>query len=322
MAKVTKKGCFARLILWPIVLALVVVIAVVGYFVHHANEIAEDAIARAGMAALGVETTVEDVNIAILIGEAEVQRLAVANPPGFKDSHFLTVEKTDAALNLPSVMEELIEIPYVRISDIHVNLEKTLKGANYDVILANTNKSRSQDTEGPASNKRYIIRELVLSNITADVTMPIVGTTPVTIERVALNDIGSDNAGVKLKEVLGIVVRSILVAVVQRGAGLLPQDFLNDLNIGDLDVGQLQYLGFELLGDAGGEAMGISENLGGIADAIMDKNLSAEQKAQKVMESIGGQGEQTGEQAVESGKKVIEGIGGMFKKKKEEENAE
>ena len=137
--------------------------------------IAKAAVEKGGTMAMGVPTSVKSMSIGVLGGQAKISELRVANPPGYETSHFFSLQRGQVNVTLGSLMHETVEIPYLELSGIEVNLEKKEGKANYDVILANLKKMESgtggdqpgQPPPEKGPGKKFIIRELVIKDVTA-----------------------------------------------------------------------------------------------------------------------------------------------------------
>ena len=70
------------------VVVVVVLVVVVFLWIDH---LAKMGIEKGSTYALGVDTTVDSVDIGILAGRSELSGLTVSNPKGFQTSHFLSL---------------------------------------------------------------------------------------------------------------------------------------------------------------------------------------------------------------------------------------
>ena len=86
--------------------------------------IAHRAVVAAATRALGVETALGDIDIAILGGSCTFTGLTVHNPAGFRDQHFATVEKGEISIDLGSLLDDEVIAPTLVIDGLVLNLER------------------------------------------------------------------------------------------------------------------------------------------------------------------------------------------------------
>ncbi|MAE60669.1 MAG: hypothetical protein CMJ49_04835 [Planctomycetaceae bacterium] len=299
--------------------ALVVVLLIAGAVVLMiVDSRLAGAVSAAGTEKLGVETKVETVNVDPLRGEVHAATLTVANPPDYSDNKALTLGEFNVDVTMGSLLSDTVEVALIGLKDLHVRIEKSGDGNNFSVIMGNLKKSEEDEEEEPENEegKKFIVRTLLLENITAVVVAPIVGELELDVaERIELNDVMSDNAeGLLLSELTGRIMPLIMSAVMNKLSGIadLPAEL----------VGMVGQLGGDLDGVIG--AMG-----GGVADLV---NSAKSQVLEGVLEDAGGAvgnivegvGEGLGEtvddvvedtvgEGVEdAADKVKEGIGNLF----------
>ena len=168
-------------------------------------------------------------------------------------------------------MSDVVEVPELILKGIEVNLIKTLTGSNYETILSNLDKfqgggsSAGQSTgdSGASSEsgegKRFIIKKLLIEDVKVKVQSSKelnLGAVTVPIDRIELDDIGSDSdKGVLLSDLTGIIVEAILKRA--SVSGQLPNMIKGALDgkLGDLSA--LQDAGVKMLdGVLGGGSTG------------------------------------------------------------------
>lgn len=297
---------------WIIRLALLVVVvvvaAVVGVF-FYINTIAKHAVERGGTAAMGVPTTVDGVSIGVFRGEAGINGLTVANPQGYKTPHFMTMDDADAKVSLGTLRQDKVVIPYIRLDDLDINLEKLGDKANYEVILENLKKLETGQTPDPQEEKvdakKYVIQEVAITNIKVHAKYLPLGKTgslptslDVDIPEIRIKDFGSESDnGVVMSELTGIIVKSVLTAISKKTGGLLPPELLGGLNDGLSQLKGVSDLGIEVLGDVSGTVEGVTKVVG---DVTKDAGKAVEDVSKEV-------------------NKIGEGIGNLLGGKKKEE---
>ncbi len=282
-----------KLILFILIGALALILLAGAGVFFYIDSIAKAAIERGGTYALGVNTTVNSADVGVLSGEFSLAGLHVANPDGYDRKNFLALGDGEVAVTLGSLRKETVELPLFKLSDIDVSLERRNGKANFDVILDNLKRFESKDDaakQEPSSNgKRFIVHEIDIRNIDVHIDMaPEVGdlvkiTLP--IQRVQLKDVGSDSdKGVLMGELIDIIVKAILQAAADVGAGLIPAELLNSLtsSLGDLE--SLSSMGVEFATQAGAEAEKLLQDITGEAEKALD---DIGKEAEKAVDDVG-----------------------------------
>ena len=255
-----------------VLVLLVVILAIVGFI--FVDSIAKAAIEKGGTYALGVDTTVDTADVGVFGGTFEMSQLEVANPEGFDAPHFLELATGGVAVTLGSLMSETIELETLELDGLDVHLQRTGAGANYQAILDHLKQFESE--EPTEDGKRFTIREVVISNVTVHVDMlPVGGSLTqvnVPIDELRLENVGSDsNRGLLLADLVGVIVKAVFAAVVDKGGDLLPTDLLGDLSGGLAGLRSLGDMGINSiaeLGDVSGLLEGVGDGLGDVGDRI------------------------------------------------------
>lgn len=270
-------------LLIKIVLALVllVVLAVFGA-VMYIDSIAKSAVQSGATNALGVTTTLETASVSILGGEFKMSGLNVANPEGFKTSHFMTLDDGGVAVSLGTLMKDTIEVADLTLDGIDINLEKVSGKSNYNVILDNLKKSEdTAPTPDEQSGKQFIIRHVKITNVMVHTDLVGIGgdlgKMEVPIDIIELNDVGSDGSGMTMRDLSGVIMKTIFAAIVANGAKL-PGELVNELGGQLANLEGLGQFGVEIagqaLGNIGGAAgdvlKGVTEGTGDVGKAVGD----------------------------------------------------
>ena len=248
-----------------------------------------DSIARKGIevgatATLGVNTTLKDINIGIFSGKVSMHALEVANPSGFKGSHFMKLGDGRVAVTLGSLMGDTVEVGELALSDIEVSMEKKDGKANYQAILDNLKKGETAGagggTSGGASGgKKFVIRELLIRNVVvnADV-LPVGGPLKLTVPEIRLKNVGTGAGGsVDMKELVNVIMKAVFASIFDAGKNILPGDVLGEMGKGLDGLKSLGSMGVGVVGEMGknlgeGVTKAVGENVGKAADEA-GKNL-------------------------------------------------
>lgn len=283
-----------------VVIVFLVVLLGVG-FVVYVDTLAKDAIENGATQALGVETTLGKADVGILGGTFSMGSLNVANPEGYDADSFLTLGDGSMAVSFASLRQDVVELPTLNLNDIEMSLQRKGGKANYDVILDNLEAYEKQGEPSKGEAKRFIIRTLTIRNINVHVDLlPEAGEmtkVDIPVEEITLTDVGSDTSkGMLLSELSGVILKTIMTVVVNKGGDLLPADLLNDLEsqLGDL----------EGLADIG------------IGVLVGDEGLI--KGAGQIGEDVGKELERTGKEIGEKVDETVKDLGNIFKKKDED----
>lgn len=265
----------ATIVLLPLI-GLVVLALVLAWV--YVDSLTERGVERGATYALGVPTTLDSADVGVLTGSVELAGLEVSNPDGFEADHFLKLDDADMDVSLGSLMEDTVEVPSLVLEGIDLRLERTLEGANYNVILDNLSRFESgEKEEADPSDKKFVIRTIEVRNVRVHVdAVPVGGaigdltTAEVTVDEVVLRDVGTAGEPMSIAEITTVVLKAVLASAVEVGGGVLPDDVLSD--IGDqlaslLDLEAMGVGGIEELGEA---IEGVGDTIEEAGDAIRD----------------------------------------------------
>ncbi|MEX2672939.1 MAG: AsmA family protein [Phycisphaeraceae bacterium] len=286
-----------------VLLALVIVAAAVLYF-------SLDTLTRRGIVngttyATGTTTTLDSAGLSLTGGELTLDTLVIGNPDGFNSPHFMRLDEGEVAVTISSLLGDQVEVPRLHLTGVDVNLERREGQSNYDVILENLEKLQGPPEEQPRDGKKYIIREIVISDVRVMAALlSLDGGEPREMSirlrnDIRLTDVGSETeGGVLLEQVSGIIVNAVLEAALEEAGDRLPGVIADGLR-SELDD----------LGEIGGVDVGtVLEGLGGIlGNTDNDEGQTSEEDATR-----------DAEDAVRQG--VEEGLGGLLNRNRQREN--
>ncbi|MCZ6598806.1 MAG: hypothetical protein O7B99_14305 [Planctomycetota bacterium] len=273
---------------------LLLVILAVGGVVVFIDPIVRGTIERAGSSALGVETTVDAADVGLgSTTSCVIEGIRIANPPGFASPHFFTMSRSSLEFSLGSLFSDTIRAPELSLTGIDLHLERSSAGTNYGVILDNLKRMEAPDgdaerpgEEDSGGGKRFVLERIALRNVHATIDLlPEAGDAArfsITIPEIVLEDVGSD--GMTAAQIYDLVIKTLLAATVESGAGVIPDDVLQDLGARLEDLEQISY----------------------------ELTRKAEVKVQELTQELEGKLDETLEKAKKSLKKELDGL---FKKK-------
>jgi hypothetical protein len=261
---------------------VVLLIAGVVVLVVFIDRLAKSGIEKGATFALGAQTTLGSADVGILAGALELKELQVSNPGDFSSPHFLKLGTGSTAVSLGSLRESTVVLPHLRLDGLDMHLEKKGDRSNYKVILENLKRFEAKEPDPDA--KKFVIREVKLTNVTVHTNLAPIGgdltRVDVPIEEIALKDVGSDSGGgVVLAELTNVILQAVLAAVIQKG-GDLPGELLNDLKGG---LASLE--GLDKLGE--GAVSVVGESLKGIGGVGGDALKGTAEAAEGVLKDAG-----------------------------------
>ena len=284
-----------KLAIVGIVLLLLLVGGIV-VAVSQIDRLAKVAIERGATVATGSTTQLSGVSIGLFSGKFELTGLNIANPAGFNSPQFLSLGTGRVDVTLPTLMNETIELPKFTMDALDVNLERRDGKTNFGAIMDSLKKLQGTGPTTPApaqgGEKRLIIRDLELTNITVKVDMAggpqaVSELTRVTIpiERIKLSDVGKTGSGVAgsgvtVEELSSIIITAVLNAATEKGGPLIPADLLGDLK-GRLATQGLDGLKMEVIGGAQAKVEEVGKKL--IEDATKKAVDSAAEKLKNLI---------------------------------------
>jgi hypothetical protein len=269
--------------LWKVLIIVAVVLVALGITGWLTiDSLAKTAIQTAGSQALGVDTRVDSVSLHLFRGEAAVQGIVISNPPDCKTPHLMKTGSLNAAVKITSLFTDTVVISKFEIDDLDINIEQPKLGVtNVTTVLNNITAgagpkpAESKEAEG----KKFKIEHIAIRNTVAHIqVLPIGGKAAVLdvkVPEIVMDNVTSDNAaGIAMPELMRRLIPAILMAVVDKAKGIIPDADLKKLS-GDISA-TTQALGrgaANLVKQAGGEAgKQILEGIGG-ATKVLEEPL-------------------------------------------------
>jgi AsmA family len=250
-----------------IVLLIPVVLVVVAWaFLDH---FAKKAVEVGGEQAMGVPTSLDGISLRPFVGYGSVEGLEISNPKGFETPYFMRLTEGKASMDISSVLTDTVVVRSIELDGLKAHLEKSKDGSNYEVILANMKKGEEEEgapgEEEPG--KKFLVERITVTNIDVRADLAVVGeklsSVDFRIDEIVLENVGSgSDSGVIMSELMGTIVKAVLVAIVEQGARVLPEVMVKGLGAGLKGVGKV---GFKVTVRAGGKTL---EVLGGAGKAV------------------------------------------------------
>ena len=287
-----------KVVLILVVLGILVVGGAVMYGLSQLDRVAKTLIEKGATHVLDVPTTLQSADVQLAQSAFEMDGLRVANPPGFKTAHFLTLGAGGVTLDPKSVQTKRIELPTLTLTDIDVNLEKAGGKANYQQILDNMNRFEKAGGAKPSgssgSEYTFVIRRLEIKNISAHANLiPLAGDAAkvdVIVPEIVLTDVGSGGKPLDMAQLVNLITKTVLASIISVGGSTLPTEILDGLEEGVGSLASLGDIGAQIL-DSRGQSIG---DLKGSIDTLQGKIQNATEglkdgadKLQKEADKIG-----------------------------------
>lgn len=128
--------------------ALIVLLVVFVFIIltFYLGSIVKGALNTYGPEITGTEFTVESVSISIFTGQANIKKLVIGNPEGYKSEYAFKLDEFHVDIDLTSVFTDTIIIEKVLIDGAHINYEQDLTGCNLTDLKKNIeNFSKKED---------------------------------------------------------------------------------------------------------------------------------------------------------------------------------
>jgi len=212
------------------VLVLLIVVVVV------AGMLGIDFLAKAGLVkgsgyALGVETSVDSVDLSLLSGTLAINRFHADNPEGYSSEHLLDSGRFAVELEPASVLSDTIRLRNFELDGLDINIEQKGLGSNVGQVLQNIEKIAGEPSDDKPSEKKVHLDRAVIRNVVAHFHLPVGDPVTVNIPEIVLNDVAADEAGgVAISQLVGRLLSEILAGVVEASEGDVPAGFLGDLD--------------------------------------------------------------------------------------------
>ena len=287
---------------WIVRLVIVLALVVIGagvVLVLSVDRIAKAAVEYGGTEALGTKTSLESIHIGILGGTASLSGLAVANPTGYPEGDFLSLGKGEVGVSLGSLSRPTVEVPKIELDGIAARLDMKLgQKSNAETVLANieefSKKFGSGEAKDPAApageGKRLVIRQLVLTDISAKVSVENAAEIDVKVPRIELKDVGGGE-GVTMSQLMSVITTATVDGILKNGGDAIPAVLRDSLGPKLAEVGNV-------LGASVGSAVT------GAVEGAQKAIESATQNAGKALEDAG----------KKAGESIEKGLGDLFKK--------
>jgi hypothetical protein len=231
---------------------------------------------------LNVGVNIGDMDFSIFSGKVSFQNLVIDNPPGYKHEKLLEVGDARIAVNIGSLMKDTVNIKEIMFDNVNVVLEQKGVTSNnlQDVInsIPKPEEEPKEETETKKASKKLVIDKLELTNIVVNVKLLPIPGKADTVT-LKLKPIKMTNLGSDNKLDTAKLTGKILVAI----------------------------------------TTGVAEQGAGILpDDLTNAMKTSLGKTAELGKAAAKEGQKLLEEGADTGKKVIEGVTGIFKPKEKD----
>jgi len=293
-------------------IVILIVLAVVLVFVF-INPIAKSAVEGGASKALGVQTSLASIKISPLSGRVLMNELIISNPEGFVSTSLIDAGKFDIQVAPASLFSDTLVIRKFEIDGLQMHIEQKLPFSNVAKIIENIKGSSTSgdkgDKEEAKSDGKKVKADLILiKNVDAYFhLLPIAGeagVVKISVPKLELINVSSEGKGNVAGQLVSQLFPALLASVIKQGQGLVPTDFLNDLD---------------------SQVAGLAESLGAEATKLIEgldttiKDAGLDKTAEEAGKAVEGATEGAGKVLDDAGKEAGKALEGLFGTKDKED---
>lgn len=179
--------------------------------------IVESEIEDSGSDILKTEVEVDDIDVSLLGGSADMDGFIVYNPEGFSDDVAISLNGIEIEMDVKSLLSDQIVVNRVRVTNPEILFEQKETKVNLRELSSNIETSSNDKSE-----KTIIIKEFILEQGKVKIISELEQkrTAEATVEKIVLTDIGesgSDTVEQALREIFSPIIRNAISEAVKSG---------------------------------------------------------------------------------------------------------
>ncbi len=213
--------------------ALIIVSLVTIY--TYLDFIAEKAIEKYGLKALGVPVTVGKISVKLLEGKFVFKNVKIKNPEGFKYNNAIEIGSVSAQLDIKDVFKDVITINTINIENPNIFYELGVDGNNIQALKNNTasqrNTAAAEDKavakKGGQKNKKVVISKLFINKAKVNFVLDKIAEKTLTLPDIYIQNIGKDANGITVESASDQVLRELTKAISKANVQTMINDLLN-----------------------------------------------------------------------------------------------
>lgn len=211
-------------------IALLVLVVVLSLAVNfYMGSIVKTAVEKFGPAAMHVPVTLEKAEFRLMRGHITLKGFTLGNPKGYSEGDAITVGEIIVDFVPRSLFRDTIVVNRIYVDAPDINYEFGLGTSNIGEILDGLSKKdkdrKDEKKEEKEDGKKVAIEDILIENGKVKIAAKLTGGygAPITLPTIHLTDIGKEEGGASMTEVIGYVFKAILSSVgsVVEGAGKL-----------------------------------------------------------------------------------------------------
>ena len=273
------------------ILIIIIILAVVLVWLG-INPIAKSAVQSGASDTLGVKTTLASINVSPLRGRVLMNDLNISNPEGFLSVSLMNAGRFEIEVAPASLLSDTVEIRKFEIDGLEMNIEQKLPFSNIAKIIDNIKRSSADKPKDDAEAKKVTADLVLIKDITAHFKLlpgaSEAGTVTVKVPQIELRNVSSERAGSVTGQLVSQLFPALLSSILSEAQGVVPTDFLKDLE--SQVLGLAQSLGKETskLVKPIGDGLRKTVEETGLDEPLEDAGKTLEKGAKDVMEGIFG----------------------------------
>jgi hypothetical protein len=179
--------------------------------------IVESGIEGSGSSLLQTEVEVDDIDISIFGGSANMDGFIVYNPEGFSDQAAISLRGIEIDIDIRSLFSETIVVNSIRVKNPEIIFEQKGTKVNLRELSSNLSSGSEDDSE-----KSMIIKEFVLEEgkVTISSELETERSVEASIDRLELNGIGESGSNTvtdAMRQVLTPIIQNAISKAVRSG---------------------------------------------------------------------------------------------------------
>jgi len=210
-----------------IVLAAIIGIAL--FLVINVNSVVKNAIEVAGPEILGVDVSVDSVDISFFSGAGSISGLKVGNPEGYESAHAITIDKLSLELDPASLNSDKIHIRKIIVDQPSITYEGNLVSSNIQTLQqASAGSSETSgsgtDANGSDEPQNLQIDSLQINDARIGVHLKLLeNDLSLVLPSLELTDLGKDDetsVADVINNILGALNKSLIPLIRENASGV------------------------------------------------------------------------------------------------------
>jgi uncharacterized protein involved in outer membrane biogenesis len=230
-----------------VIIFVIVAVAAVAIVVVNLGRIIKEGVDVYGPQITKVSVTVDQVNIGLFTGSAEVKNLLVGNPTGYTAPQAVNVGDVHMVVDPTTVLSDKLVIRSINVESPDITFEGGLSGNNLTQILDNingtarTNSATVTTSTGKAkAAKKLEVDDLVISGAKVHVTLNGLGSREIPLPDIHLSNLGTGPNGITPAGLTSQVFSSLTSATVKAVESQITNLGGNATNLGKQSVNSLK----------------------------------------------------------------------------------